>query len=148
MTESPNTEGKEKGKEMNCTETKHTENQKRTAATPETFAESFTEAMRTHEKALKSAVQLQEESVKLWKDVLTKLGSSEEFQVKLAILQARKRMEECVETFNRASNQMLDLIERTLSAYRATRVSEAQRRVQQLLPRFADVLQSSSVKRR
>ena len=148
MTESPNTEGKEKGKEMNCTETKHTENQKRTAATPETFAESFTEAMRTHEKALKSAVQLQEESVKLWKDVLTKLDSSEEFQAKLAILQARKRMEECVETFNRASNQMLDLIERTLSAYRATRVSEAQRRVQQLLPRFADVLQSSSVKRR
>jgi hypothetical protein len=148
MTESPNTEGKEKGKEMNCTETKHTENQKRTAATPETFAESFTEAMRTHEKALKSAVQLQEESVKLWKDVLTKLGSSEEFQAKLAILEARKRMEECVETFNRASNQMLDLIERTLSAYRATWVSEAQRRVQQLLPRFADVLQSSSVKRR
>ena len=148
MTESPNTEGKEKGKEMNCTETKHTENQKRTAATPETFAESFTEAMRTHEKTLKSAVQLQEESVKLWKDVLTKLGSSEEFQAKLAILQARKRMEECVETFNRASNQMLDLIERTLSAYRTSRVSEAQRRVQKLLPRFADVLRSSSVKRR
>ena len=37
--------------------------------------EVFHEAMRSYEKALKSGIQLQEGSVNLWKDLLTKLGS-------------------------------------------------------------------------
>ena len=43
----------------------------------------FHDAMGNYEKALKSGIQLQEESVNLWKDLLTKLGSPEEFQAKL-----------------------------------------------------------------
>ena len=80
---------------------------KATAATDEVFHD----AMHNYEKALKSGIQLQEESVTLWKDLLTKLGSPEEFQAKLesmtadAFPQARKRMEEFVETFNRRSHQ-------------------------------------------
>jgi len=57
---------------------------KATAATSETMDEVFHDAMRSYEKALKSGIQLQEESVNLWKDLLTKLGSAEEFQAKLA----------------------------------------------------------------
>ena len=51
----------------------------------------------------------------LWKELLTKLGSPEEFQAKLEAMradtfpQARERMEEFVETFNRTSNQTIDL---------------------------------------
>jgi murein L,D-transpeptidase YcbB/YkuD len=91
--------------------------------------------MRSYENALKSGIQVQEESMKLWKDLLTKLGSPEEFQAKLesmtadAFPKARKRMEEFVETFNRTSNQTIDLFEKTLSVYQATSVPEAQRRL-------------------
>ena len=45
---------KKKGKNMSATETK-----KVTAATAETIAELFEEAMRSYEKALKSGIQLQ-----------------------------------------------------------------------------------------
>ena len=119
---------------MSATATK-----KASAATSETIAEVFHEAMRSYEKALKSGIQLQEESVKLWKDLLTKLGSPEELQAKLesmatdAFPQARKRMEEFVETFIRTSNQTIDLFEKTLGVYQATSVTDAQRRLQDLI---------------
>jgi len=77
--------------------------------------------------------------VNLWKDLLTKLGSPEEFQAKLesmtadAFPKARKRMEEFVETFNRTSNQTIDLFEKTLGVYQATSVTDAQRRMQDLI---------------
>src|SRR6202047_892416 len=115
---------------------------KATAATSEaieTIDEVFQEAMRSYEKALKSGIQLQEESVNLWKDLLTKLGSPAEFQGKLesmtadAFPMARQRMEEFVETFNRTSNQTIDLFEKTLGVYQATSVTDAQRRVHDLV---------------
>jgi hypothetical protein len=119
---------------MSATDTK-----KATAATSETIDEVFHEAMRSYEKALKSGIQLQEESVNLWKDLLTKLGSPEEFHAKLesmtadAFPKARKHMEEVVETFNRTSNQTIDLFEKTLGVYHATSVTDAQRRVHDLI---------------
>jgi hypothetical protein len=97
------------------------------------------EPLDSYEKALKSGIQVQEESVNLWKDLLTKLGSPEEFQAKLesmradAFPQARERMEEFVETFNRMSNQTIDLIAKTLGVYQATSVTDAQRRVHDLI---------------
>jgi hypothetical protein len=102
-------------------------------------AEVFHEAMSSYEQALKSGIQVQEESVNLWKDLLTKLGSPEEFQAKLesmradAFPQARERMEEFVETFNRMSNQTIDLFEKTLGVYQAASVPDAQRRMQDLI---------------
>src|ERR1700719_3625274 len=116
-----------------------TENKKATAATSETIDEVFHEAMRSYEKALKSGIQLQEESVNLWKEVLTTLGSGEELQGELeamkadAFPKARKRMEEFVETFNHTSNQTIDLFEKTLGVYQATSVTDAQRRVHDLV---------------
>jgi len=119
---------------MSATDTK-----KATAATSETIAELFHEAMRSYEKALKSGIQLQEESVNLWKDLLTKLGSPEEFQAKLESMradvfpQALKRMEEFVGTFNRTSNQTIDLFGKTSGLYQVTSAPDAQRRVQDLI---------------
>jgi hypothetical protein len=114
-------------------------NKKSAAATAETIDEVYQEAMDSYEKALKSGIQVQEESVHLWKDLLTKLGSPEEFQAKLesmtadAFPKARQRMEEFVETFNRTSNQTIDLFEKTLGVYQATSVPDAQRRAQDLI---------------
>ena len=95
-----------------------TATEKATAARLATIDEFFHKAMCSYEKALKSGIQLQKESVNLWKDLLTMLGSAEEFQAKLASMtadafrQARKRMEEFVETFNRTSDQTIDLFEK------------------------------------
>jgi hypothetical protein len=95
-----------------------TATEKATAARLATIDEFFHKAMCGYEKALKSGIQLQKESVNLWKDLLTMLSSTEEFQVKLASMtadafrQARKRMEEFVESFNRTSDQTIDLFEK------------------------------------
>ena len=44
-----------------------------------------------------------------------------------------KRREEFVETFNRMSNQTTDLFKKTLGVYQAASVTDAQRRVQDLI---------------
>jgi hypothetical protein len=108
-------------------------------AASEAFTEVFHDAMRNYEAALKSGIQLQEESVKLWKDLLTKLGSPDELQAKLESMtadtfpKARERMEEFLETFNRTSKQTIDLFEKTMAIYQATSVTDAQRRMQDLI---------------
>ena len=98
----------------------------------------FHEAMINYEKALKSGIQLQEESISLWKDLLTKLGSPEEFQAKLESLNAavfpaaRQRMEEFIEIFTRTSNQTADLFEKSIRVCQTTSATDAQRRIQDL----------------
>jgi|SRR5580693_4892770 coenzyme F420-reducing hydrogenase delta subunit len=130
ITRSPHNE-KKQGKNMSAEATQK--------ATSETIDKVFQEAMRSYENALKSGIQVQEESVNLWKDLLTKLGSPEDFQAKLesmtanAFPKARERMEEFVETFNRTSNQTVSLFEKTLSVYQATSVPDAQRRMHDLI---------------
>ncbi len=89
-----------------------------TAATSATIDELFHKATPSYETALKVGIQLQEESLNLWKDLLTMLDSTEEFQAKLvsvtadAFRQARKRMEEFVEKLSRTSMQTIDLFEK------------------------------------
>src|SRR5271165_7639636 len=77
-------------------------------ATAATFDEVCQEAMRSYEKVLKSGIQLQEESVNLWENLLTKLAS----MTADVFRQARECMEEFIETFNRTSNQTIDLFEK------------------------------------
>jgi len=116
-----------------------TEAKEATAATLKTIDELFQGAMRSYVKALKSGIQVQQESVNLWKELFAKLGSPEEFQAKLEAMrvdtlpQARERMEEFVETFNRMSNQTIELFQKTLGVYQATSVTDAQRRMQDLI---------------
>jgi hypothetical protein len=69
ITRSPHQEEKQ-GKNMSDKATK-----KATAATSEAMGEVFHEAMRSYEKALKSGIRLQEESVNLWKELFSRLGS-------------------------------------------------------------------------
>ncbi len=109
------------------------------AKASDTINAVFHEAMLSYEKALKSGIQLQEESVDLWKDLLTKLGSPADFQAKLEKMtaevfpSARKRMEEFVETFTHASNRTMELFQKSLGIYQAASVTDAQRRIQDLM---------------
>jgi len=124
---------------MSATATKEPAGTAKKSAPSETINEIFHEAMRSYEEALKSGIKLQVESANLWKDLLLKLGSPEEFQAKLKSLSAdvfpnaRKRMEEFIETFNTTSNQAMDLFEKTLGVYQATSIADAQRRMQDLI---------------
>jgi hypothetical protein len=117
----------------------NTTQSKKAAAPSDSINELFHEAMLSYEKALKSGIKLQEESVDLWKDLLTKLGTPEDFQAKLESMSAevfpnaRKRMEEFMETFTQASNQTKDLFEKSLAVYQATSLTDAQRKVQDLM---------------
>ena len=52
-----------------------------------------------------------------------------------------KRGDEFVETFNRMSNQTIDLFERALGVYQATSAPDAQRRVQDLIETSLSALQ-------
>src|SRR5208282_281927 len=54
-----------------------------------------------------------------------------------------KRREEFVETFNRMSNQTIDLFEKTLGVYQATSVTDAQRRVQDLIESSLSALRAN-----
>ena len=120
-------------------QTKKSASETGTEKTTESAKEIFQEALRNYENALKSGIELQEESVNLWKSLLTQLGSPEEFQAKLESMQsevfpaARKRMEEFVELFNRSSNQTLELFEKSMSVYQAKSATDAQRRLQDLM---------------
>ena len=108
-------------------------------ATAATFDEVCQEAMRSYEKVLKSGIQLQEESVNLWENLLTKLAS----MTADVFRQARECMEEFIETFNRTSNQTIDLFEKTLGVYQATSVPEAQRRMQDLIETSLSTLRAN-----
>ena len=118
---------------MSATETK-----KATAATAQTINEFFHEAMRSYEQALKAGIQLQEELVNLWKDLLSKLGSPEKLQAKL---DAGGRF--AARSFNCMSNQTTDLFEKTLGVYQATSLTDAQRRWQDLIESWLTTLRIS-----
>ena len=100
--------------------------------------EFLRESTETYEKALTSGINLQEDTINLWKDALRKLGSPEKFQAKLEeittnlIPAARKRMEEVVETLSRSGDQALSLCEKTASVCKAPTLLEAQHRIQDL----------------
>ena len=106
----------------------------------------FHEAMLGYEKALESGIQLQEDSVNLWKDLLARLGTPEAIQAKLDTLSAnlfpyaRKGLNEYFETYsisvmfaNQAAGQTLDLFGKSLEIYRATSIAEAQGRAQSVI---------------
>ncbi len=100
--------------------------------------EILRESTDSYEKALKSGIKLQEDTINNWKDVLQKLGSPEELKAKLEELTAelvpaaRKQMEEFVETLSKSSNQVLSLCEKTASVYDAPTLPEAQHRLKDL----------------
>jgi len=58
-----------------------------------------------------------------------------------AVRSYEKGREELVEAFNRAGNQTIDLFEKTLGVYQATSVTDAQRRVQDLIESSLSALQ-------
>lgn len=110
----------------------------KTDSTSKNIEGIISESVDSCEKALKSGIKLREDTMKLSKEVLQKVGSPEVFQTRMeaitieAFPAARKQMQEAVKTLNEAGNRALSLCEKTVSVYQAPTLPEAQRRVNEL----------------
>jgi len=106
----------------------------------------FHEAMMNYEKALESGIQLHGDSIKVWKELLARIGTPEVLQSKLDSLSAdlfpnaRKALNEFVETFsmgtmfaNRIGGQTMDLFGKALGIYQCASIGEAQQHAQILI---------------
>lgn len=117
------------------------------AETPsETINDLVHEAMLSYEHALKTGIQLQEDSVKLWRDLLARGDSRQELRKSLDSLSTgvypnlRKHLEEFIESsslslmlVNRSGSQMLDLASKVLGIYRSTSIAAGQQCLRELL---------------
>ena len=107
------------------------------------------EAMLSYEKTLKSGIQLQEHSVKLWRDLLAEVDASDLLRAKLEAVSEdlfpalRERLEEIVESsslslmlVNRAGNQTFNLLGKSLEICRSTSITEFRNRINDLLESY------------
>jgi len=115
----------------------------------ETTKEAFQDALKFFEDALKSGIQLQEESVKLWKDVLGQVGSPEELKKKLetitkdAIPGNRERLDSMTKVFQDSAKQCSDLFGKTVGLCQSGSPSEGQERLQDLAESSLSALRSN-----
>jgi hypothetical protein len=109
------------------------------ATATDTSNEAIQDALKFYEEALKSGIQLQEDSLKLWKDVLNQVGSPEDLKKKLeelmheALPKSKERMEDTVSLFQKNAAQCTELFGKTLNVYQSGSLAEGQTRLQDLV---------------
>lgn len=124
-----------------------------TTKTPEKPAEvtkeAFQDALKFFEDALKSGIQLQEESIKLWKDVLDQVGSPDELKKKLETLSKdsiplnRERLDSISRIFQDSAKQCTDVFSKTVGLCQATSPTEGQNRLQDLVETSLSALRTN-----
>lgn len=120
----------------------------KTAAT-EPSDEMIQGALKFYEEALKSGIQLQEDALKLWKEVLDQVGSPEDLRKKLEQLmkeglpKSRERMDDVVALFQQNADQCTDIFSKTLNVYHAGSIPEGQARLHELVETSLGVLRSN-----
>ena len=124
--------------------------QKEKEATPsQTINEVLQEAMLSYEKALKSGIQFQEESVNLWKDLLSKIGTPETLKNQMETLNSevytdtRKSLEEIIATFNRSSTKTIELFQKAFNGQPSNSLKETQEQLQELVENSLSNLHSN-----
>lgn len=101
--------------------------------------EVFKDALKYYEEALKSGIQLQEDTLKLWKDVLAKVSSPDDLRKKLEevvdelLPKSRERAEDMVALFQDNAKHCTDLMSKTFNVYTAPSFAEGQNRFQDLI---------------
>lgn len=119
--------------------TEQRQKEKEATASTQTISEVFHESMRGYERVLKTGVELQEQSIRMWSDLLSRVGSPEQFQSKLDALNAdlfpafRKQMEEVLGASNLVSSQSVALLRKSTGLLQANSIPDAQRRLQEYL---------------
>jgi predicted RNase H-like HicB family nuclease len=110
-----------------------------TTQTADNAQDVLQDAIKFYEEALKSGIQLQEESLTLWKNLLKQLGTPEELREKLESLsggafpEAKEKIEEIMKAFQENSKQGMELCTKALSVYQSPNWMEGQARFQDLM---------------
>lgn len=97
------------------------------------------DAIKLYEEALKNGIQLQEESLQLWKDLLAQVGTPDELKEKIDKMtggvfpETRKKMEEILKVFQDNTSQSMELFNQAMGVYQAGSWEEGQARVQGLM---------------
>lgn len=108
-------------------------------AAPESSNEMIQDALKFYEEALKSGIQIQEDLLKIWKEVLDQVGSPEDLRKKLeqlmheALPKSRERMNDVVALFQQNASQCTDIFSKTVSVYQSGSIPEGQARLHELV---------------
>jgi polyhydroxyalkanoate synthesis regulator protein len=109
------------------------------STTAEASQDVLKDAIKFYEEALKSGIQLQEESLDMWRNFLKQLGTPEELREKLETMSGglfpenKEKLEAILKTFQENSKQGMELFNKALSVYQSTSVVEGQARFQDLM---------------
>jgi len=115
----------------------------------ETTKEALQDALKFFEDALKSGIQLQEESIKLWKDVLDQVGSPDELKKKLEALTKdavplnRERLDSISKIFQDSARQCTDVFGKTVGLCQVSSPTEGQQKLQDLVETSLTALRSN-----
>jgi polyhydroxyalkanoate synthesis regulator protein len=100
--------------------------------------ELFQQAMKNYEQALQAGLKLQQDSGKLWMDMMAQAGSPQEWQSKAnevaseSLSMARTRMEENLKLVEQSSRSSLDLLKQAMEATKADTIAAGQNKMQEL----------------
>lgn len=109
-----------------------------TTETQATASDLFEEVFKSYEKSLKTGIKIQEDSVKMWKDLLSNAATPTEFQKKIGeaadeiLPAARKRMEEALRTVEENYKVSTDLMQQAFQVWQPGSADEMQNRIRQL----------------
>ena len=103
-----------------------------------TASDLFEEAFKTYEQSLKTGIQIQEDTVKLWKDLLASVKTPTDFQKRMGemadeiVPAAKKRMEDALQSIEENYKVGTDLLQKAFQVWQPGSVAEAQNRIREL----------------
>jgi hypothetical protein len=110
-----------------------------TAKAADSAQDLMKDAIKLYEEALKNGIQLQEESLELWKDMLKQVGTPDELREKIEKMtggvfpETRQKMEDILKVFQDNTEQSMTLFNKAMNVYQSTSFEEGQARVQDLM---------------
>ncbi len=114
-----------------------------------TAKDALQDALKFYEDALKSGIQLQEESIKLWKDVLSQVGSPEELKAKLESMakdilpKNTAKVEDIAKVFQDNAQQCTEILSKAIGVCQSSSLTEGQNRMQELVETSLGALRSN-----
>lgn len=122
---------------------------KRPTSTTEASQDVLKDAIKFYEEALKSGIQLQEESLDMWKDFLKQLGTPEELREKLEAMtggvfpESKEKLESVLKAFQENSRQGMELCNKAMTVCQSTSMVEGQARFQDLMESSLTTMRSN-----
>lgn len=103
-----------------------------------TATDLFEGAYKSYEQALKTGIKVQEDTVKMWKDLLSKTTSPNDFQAKFTEMAedvfptAKKRMDEALKAVEENYKTSADLLQQAMATCQPGTMAETQNRLRGL----------------